>query len=572
MATTGNLTMNNLSIEGSLDVACNLSIVGSLDVACNLSIEGSLDVACNLSIEGSLDVGCNLTVKGVSVVKDDFTRTIEDIFSISVKDIYGMTSNGSTYHIVVPPNFSGTVAMYSHGYRFPFPSTDPVVNLFENYPEVIYLPQPTPLPTRGHFSNVVRFLLDREVAVMGAGFAIEGWNVDSAVETNRELLDIFKGLYPQTNKVIIWGDSLGGIITQKFAELYPNEVDAVGLFDAADNIISELSMAGDVLWGIKSIFDSSIQINNFSSNYETRVQEVNTTIRKVLNVMLPMALNPADGYNWDLMPQPLTSNGVALSNAGNYPVLAIHAIGAMAGIPNRSAHFGGALDLSNITTNMYIYGTLENVFNACLLAINATADLEGQLNGPVYDNTTVNYLNRLDKIEASQFSYVNTDPTEYLTILLSSLNTFTRAVGPCNVKLLDGTLSQINYRVTKPTYCITADADPITPTANVRRYYDQYSSNVSIGLSTSNMFQILISPAPTTYYIKPQTDKPVLGTSHANYTQNNYIMGASLMLYSANTGKLLTGSKLADIIKYTDNMVDGSNIITNFHQPFYYIN
>ncbi|MFM8193085.1 MAG: prolyl oligopeptidase family serine peptidase, partial [Actinomycetota bacterium] len=60
----------------------------------------------------------------------------------------------------------------------------------------------------------------------GPGFARQGWNADSAIKTNVELIGVFKKQFTKTKKVVAWGSSLGGFITQALAEQHPELVDA----------------------------------------------------------------------------------------------------------------------------------------------------------------------------------------------------------------------------------------------------------------------------------------------------------------------------------------------------------
>jgi len=111
----------------------------------------------------------------------------------------------------------------------------------------------TPEPIPGGNPAIASYFLGNGMAIMGSGFARQGWNLDSAVTTNVELVGAFKTAFPTTKKVLAWGSSLGGIITQTLAEKYPTLVDAVAPMCMADNIAPELTAAGDVLWGIQDI-------------------------------------------------------------------------------------------------------------------------------------------------------------------------------------------------------------------------------------------------------------------------------------------------------------------------------
>jgi hypothetical protein len=251
----------------------------------------------------------------------------------------------------------------------------------------------------------------------------------------------------------------------------------------------------------------------------------------------------------------------------------------MAGIPNKSAHFGGAIDTTNTALNFYPPAILENIYNAGALAITFLSDLENQVGGPVYKNSTTNYTSRFAYFEKSQFDYMGGGNSNVrdATVggILNAIDTYTTKVsGLCNIALTDGRLGDdyIYGKVTKPTVAVIADADPITPIGGVRKFVNNYNSNAYIGLATSNRLQVLVSPAPSSpYAVSDLTTPAVLGTSHANFTSNNYILGTSMMLYGAKNNALLTGTKLSNGITYTDNMLNGSsnNLIQTYPLMYY---
>ena len=124
----------------------------------------------------------------------------------------GATTDTAPYMLITPANFNGTVYLWSHGYR---PNVDVPVGIpgYGGY-KVTNTPEPAP----GGNPQVIGALLAKGYAVMGSGFARQGWNANSAVKTNVELIGIYKKQYPKTTKVISWGNSLGGSQSQYLAE------------------------------------------------------------------------------------------------------------------------------------------------------------------------------------------------------------------------------------------------------------------------------------------------------------------------------------------------------------------
>jgi len=170
-----------------------------------------------------------------------------------IQTCVGATSDGAPYAMQVPANFNGTVALYSHGYRYnvDIPSTIPLIGGYK----ITNTPEPVP----GGNAAVAQYFFSQGIAILGSGFARQGWNPDSAIKTNVELIDTFKKQFPKTTNVVAWGSSLGGVITQGLAEKHPELVSAVAPMCMADNITPQLTMAGDFLWGVKVLFDPTIK-------------------------------------------------------------------------------------------------------------------------------------------------------------------------------------------------------------------------------------------------------------------------------------------------------------------------
>ncbi len=65
-------------------------------------------------------------------------------------------------------------------------------------------------------------------------------------------------------KVVAWGNSLGGFITQALAEQYPDLISAAAPLCMASDLTPLMTMAGDALWGIKTFFDPTIKGGGYS--------------------------------------------------------------------------------------------------------------------------------------------------------------------------------------------------------------------------------------------------------------------------------------------------------------------
>ncbi|NBV11841.1 MAG: hypothetical protein EBS03_01635, partial [Actinobacteria bacterium] len=233
--------------------------------------------------------------------------------------------------MMVPANFNGTVYLYSHGYRnnVPLPAALSAVTGFPA--TVVNAPEPAP----GGNPTIISSLLGKGYAVMGSGFARQGWNADSAIKTNVELIGVFKKQFTKTTKVVAWGNSLGGFITQALAEKYPDLIDAAAPLCMASDIEPLMTMAGDALWGIKTFFDPTIKGGNYAAGaagYAEAMGDLSKVLTVVGSLQAAFAANPT-APAW-----PATAKVPdALKAIPSRSALVLIAL--MSGVPLQSANF-----------------------------------------------------------------------------------------------------------------------------------------------------------------------------------------------------------------------------------------
>jgi pimeloyl-ACP methyl ester carboxylesterase len=471
----------------------------------------------------------------------------------------------------VPANFNGTVALYSHGYRYnvDIPAGIPLIGGYK----VTNTPEPVP----GGNAEVAKYLFSQGVAIMGSGFARQGWNADSAIKTNVELIDTFKKQFPTTKKVMAWGFSLGGIITQDLAEDYPEKFSVVAPLCMADNVAPELTMAGDFLWGIKVLFDPTIKAGNYSAG-AAGVAESYADLVKIFTVMGKLQAAVATGA-W---PDTSSATGKALQAAGVPSRSALLLLGLMAGIPTQSAHFDsisgpeGALKLTFPLAISPALGILENGTNAAALAILATQDVENQVGGPIFDNTKTDYSARVEG-ERVIFNAALSGNT-VIDALLGALSPANpgapRAVAnPAAVAKMYA-LETNKGAIKVPTILMTGVADPITPAGASQRlvdlYAEQYAAEKAAArkayqssgsyAAPANKLLMLWNTTPASYTKfdaagSPITSTPAAqGTNHCNFTTAQLLLVAKSMVQTSNTGKLPSGGALYTAVRKAGNL------------------
>jgi pimeloyl-ACP methyl ester carboxylesterase len=471
----------------------------------------------------------------------------------------------------VPANFNGTVALYSHGYRYnvDIPAAIPLIGGYK----ITNTPEPVP----GGNVAVAQYFFSQGIAIVGSGFARQGWNPDSAIKTNVELIGTFKTQFPKTTKVIAWGSSLGGVITQGLAEKHPELVSAVAPMCMADNITPQLTMAGDFLWGVKVLFDPTIKGGNYSPG-AAGVAESYADLVKVFTVMGKLQAALATGA-W---PDTSSATGKSLAAAGVPSRSALLLLGLMAGLPTQSAHFDsvsgpeGALKLTFPLALSPALAILENGTNAAALAVLATQDVENQVGGAIFDNTKTDYSARVEG-ERVIFNAALSGNT-VIDALLGALSTANP--GAPRAKADPAAVAKMNAlhtntgKINVPTVLMVGMADPITPAGASQRlvdlYAEQYAAEKAAAMKAyqstrdyknpTNKLLMLWNTPPASYTTFSAAGSPITttpaaqGTNHCNFTTAQLLLVAKSLVTASSTGKLPSGGALYTAIRKAGNL------------------
>jgi pimeloyl-ACP methyl ester carboxylesterase len=484
---------------------------------------------------------------------------------VPVQTCGGATSDGAPYAMMVPANFNGTVYLYSHGYR-PNIAIPAGIPGYGGY-TVTNTPQPGPNAT------VIAALLAKGYGVVGSGFARQGWNADSAVKTNVELVGAFKKQFTKTTKVIAWGESLGGFITQSLAEKHPDLFSAAAPLCMASNVDALMTMAGDAVWGLKTFFDPTIKGGSYSAGAAGYAEAMGDLV-KVFTVI--GSLQAAFAANPSTPAWPATSKVPdAIKAIPSRSALVMVAL--MAGIPMQSAHFDSTsapagLPASNALSFQVAinpaFAALENIGNAAALGVLAMYDIELQAGGAFFDNTATDYSARVAEeqfIWASALSG-NSGTAGLLSVLAASPRAKADPAAVAKIK----TLASHSGKVEIPTILFTGVADPVTVAGNQQSVADKYAEyyaekweavKKAKGFKRPANNQLVLWNFPLEKYTKytaagaPDTSVPAAtGTNHCNFTTSQYMAIADLLAYASLTGKHLSGGPLLTKIRKAGNM------------------
>ena len=521
----------------------------------NFKFKRSLTLVAGTALAASLLVAAPTVASATPVCDGKFP----------VQSCGGATSDGAPYAMMVPANFNGTVYLYSHGYRpnVAIPAGIPVLG----GTAVINTPQPGPNAT------VIGALLAKGYGVVGSGFARQGWNADSAIKTNVELVGLFKKQFTKTTKVVAWGESLGGFITQSLAEKHPDLFSAAAPMCMASDVGPLMTMAGDALWGMKTFFDPTIKGGNYSAGAAGYAEAMGDLVKVFTAIG---ALQAAFAANALAPAWPATSRVPdAIKAIPSRSALVMVAL--MSGVPLQSPHFDSTtapsvLPVSQQTSFILAinpaFAALENLGNAAALGVLAMHDIEQQAGGAFFDNTATDYAAR---IADEQFSWASALSGASGTAgLLSVLAASPRAkADPAAVAKLK-TLTSHSGKVEIPTILFTATADPTTAAGNQQSVADKYATYMAEKWTAARKAgspkrpannQLVLWNLPpekyTTYTAAgaPITTTPAAtGTNHCNFTNSQFLAIADLLAYASANGKNLSGGPLLTKLRKAGNM------------------
>ena len=486
------------------------------------------------------------------------TTILSGIKVVDIEKCTGTDGNKSKYEIIMPAKFNGTLMVYSHGIRYnvnlpAIPVVAPKGSLINYAPDVA--------PSE----EVAAALLAQGFALAGAGVQTQGWNLEESVEAALQVITLARDKYSKINKVVSWGNSLGGLASQALAEQMPGAVDAVAPMCIADSAQAEITMAGDFLWGMKTLFNPAIKGTNYSAGQAGYV-EMLTDLGTVLTTL--GALSAAIAANPTAPAWPSTTTAPAALQA--LPVRSVVLLlGLMAGIPTQSNTYdasSGPAGASETTFGLVLspaLAVLENGAEAAILAVIANYDMEVRYGGVVFDNSTTNYAARVAE-ELDQFAAPLTGRSNASKVL-GYLSLMPRVKANADAVAKMNSVYQLQGNIEVPTITLAATADNITPAGAAQYLKNQYKASVANGVSKSGKLLVVWNKPDDSYTKFSAAGAPIApvvktnGTGHCNYTTSQMLAVAKLAASAAKTGKLPSSAAVTAAIKNEPNLFVDSN-------------
>jgi len=481
-----------------------------------------------------------------------------------IQTCVGTTSDGAAYEIRVPSNFNGTVALWSHGLGVSWPVSAGLLPPFPNGIPVDPRANVAPFTVIGSTSSALASsILADGVAVMGSGFSVQGWNLDEAVKTNVELIGIFKKAFPTTKKVVAWGYSAGGGITQALAEQYPQLVDAVAIIDPVAPAPAMQKLLMDALWLFKTYFDPSMKLTGYSAG-KVGDLEATADIGKMYSILASVGANMSSG-KWPATAGP---SGKALEAAGVPVRSAMLLCALLVGLPVQSTSYDningpdGALKLTFPLAVSPALASLENFGVALTSGLSMAREWDTKFGPNWYDNTKTNFATQLSESDRDIYNAAlsgNTVIDALLGVLNPANPAAPRMVGEASAVAKAAGMYSTTGKITVPTIMMTGTNDPVPAASWIQQVSDKYAvqfaAEKAAAIAAAKKSRSYVAPKNKlgVVWLKPPknwtkfdaTGTPiaqsyVAGNGHAAFTQKQFKFMIDAAIKAANAGSVST--------------------------------
>jgi pimeloyl-ACP methyl ester carboxylesterase len=474
-----------------------------------------------------------------------------------VQTCTGTTSDGALYEMRVPANFNGTMTIWSHGFGT---NTNIPAGLLPIFP-LGYPIDPRPALGPSAAPQLVKYLTDKGVAVIGSGFSTQAWNLDEAVKTNAELVGIFKTKFPTTKDVVAWGNSMGGGITQAFAEQFPELISSAAVINPVDSWNAQSKYLVDLLWLMKTWFDPSIKLTGYAPGLAGDMQMIQDLGKYLL--ILQFLSNPTNVAS-GAWPTTSSASGKALSAAGIPARSAIVMIGRLAGISAQSSTFDGIVGPATAQVTAFplaispALGTLQNISDVLGYALLGARDMQAKMGGVSFDNQKTDYSKQLSEEDRTVFNAAFSGN--------SAINGMLQTLNPANpdaprikadadaLAKSNSTMYQSTGKIKVPTVMMIAQNDPVEPAGIVQRISDLYEEDYAAAVKAAKKsnkaaktpvrkLQVLWSVTPESWSKFDAAGNPISisgtpGTGHTNFTLKQFKLAINTAISAAESGDL----------------------------------
>jgi hypothetical protein len=380
--------------------------------------------------------------------------------------------DGAAYEILMPDSWNGTLLLYSHGYRQAEPSPP-------DFEPVNTDADPAPGWSTGD-ERTADALLAEGYALAGSAYASNGWAVSDGVAAGEALHAHFVDEVAEPDRTYVWGDSLGGLVTQVLAERNPDWVTAAApLCGVLAGPVANLDLALDVSYATKTLLAPELELSGYT-DFDDAVASWQLGFDAVL----------AAGGD--------TANGVPR----------ILMVAALTDAPTQTATYDGS------TVESQVRARAEAALTALGYSTYGRYEIEQRFSGNPSSNVGVDYAERVDETERGLIDTVGGAGTT--DRLLAELAAGERLEADAAARESFAASGTPTGAVVDPTITLHTTADPLVLVQNETVFAERAAANPD---RTSDVVQ-LYSSAPATY---TEQEGAPYGAGHCNFSPDERI-------------------------------------------------
>ncbi len=412
--------------------------------------------------------GCASTTTSLSSRERDVRSSDTNVKFHLCGDACTGTIAGAKYSIVLPDKWNGTLLLYSHGYRFASPVPADGNAPVENNAQV----SSTDRDGTGA-DPLSKYLLKKGYALAGSSYKSNGWAVGDGVVAGEALHRKFVTVVGTPKRTYVWGDSLGGLVTEILAEKNTAWVDgAAPMCGAVAGPNLNFDAALDVAFAVKTLIDPSFTLTGYSSAEEANQQ-------------------------WESVSAAMKTAAADFAGGGTAKVLFI---AGLVGAPDRTKTYDGSDIVSQVKA------TVESLLTALAFGTAGRYEVEQRVGGNPTDNSKTDYATRVNAGLSSLVGSVGGDVAQYEQQLQDAPKVSADPAARAAFEKIGDTTGAISAQ----TVTMHTEDDPLVLVSNESVLAQRARSEKRSG----NLVQLYIAP-PTSY---TETAGAPYGAGHCNFS------------------------------------------------------
>ncbi len=367
--------------------------------------------------------------------------------------------DGARYRILLPQRWNGTLLLYSHGYRFAQP-----------VPPDFATPATDAVPAPGE--DVAKALLDDGYALAGSSYSRNGWAVPEGVRADEQLYAFFAQQVGTPRRVYLWGDSLGGLVTETLAEKAPPWVSgAAPLCGVLGGTNENLDVGLDVSYAVKTLLVPGLRLTGYPS-HDAAVAQWQAAQRAV----------------------------VAAVTGGGDRAARVALLAALVDAPDQTSRFDGS------TPESQLGASAESAITGLGYSTYGRYEIEQRVGGNPSSNIGRDYAERIDDAERTRIDGLGgAGTTDRLLALLASGR---RVAASAEARDKARALGEPTGALRVPTLTLHTTDDPLVLAQNE----SLFRSRVDAAGQQGDLLQLFVQPPKT--YVAPAP----YGAGHCNFT------------------------------------------------------